>query len=97
MRLIDWENVTRDDVDFALAEFDQNGADLFLASHGFRPTTTYDLAHNGRLYPPKPLLGVAYLHATGESLHPSDFEGGRDGAVRVLRRLGYDVHPRVTP
>lgn len=91
---IDWTPVTRSDVEFAVGEFDRLGADQFYAASGYRPTTTYDLHLEGRLYPPKAILGVAYEHATGTALRPADFEGGRDGAVKVLTDLGLDVRPR---
>ncbi len=47
-----------------------------------------------RLYPPKAILGTAYEFATGERLAPSDFEGGKSGAVRVLGKLGFLVRAR---
>lgn len=93
-RSIDWSAVTGADIDAALAEFDRRGADDFYRTSGFRPTTTWDLWVEGRTYPPKAILGVAYRHATGRSLAPGDFEGGRSGAVTVLIRLGFDIRPR---
>ena len=91
---IDWTAVTLADVEFAVAEFDRLGAEAFYADSGYRPTTTYDLHLEGRVYPPKAILGVAYTHATGRTLRSADFEGGRDGAVKVLTNLGLDVRAR---
>jgi hypothetical protein len=93
-RSIDWHPVTTTDVEWAVGEFERRGADDFYAWSGFRPTLAYDLHVAGRTYPAKAILGVAYEHATGERLEPSDFEGGRAGAVTVLGRLGFDVRPR---
>ena len=91
---VNWESVTEAHVRRAVEEYDDLGAREFFAAHGFAPTTTYDLAFNGKLYPPKAILGTAYEFATGDRLASSDFEGGRSGAVKVLRNLGFDVRAR---
>jgi hypothetical protein len=78
----------------ALQEYDQLGPEKFFASHGFAPTTTYDLVWDGRRYPPKAILGTAYEFATGQRLASGDFEGGKSGAVKVLGQLGFTVLPR---
>jgi hypothetical protein len=59
--------------------------------HGFAPTTTYQLVEDGRSYPPKAILGVAYEFATGQRLASGDFEGGKAGAVKVLGELGFTI------
>jgi hypothetical protein len=87
----EWDRVGADDVSKALKEFDQLGAEKFFAQHGFAPTTTYELIHENRSYPPKAILGTAYEFATGTRLASADFEGGQSGAVKVLTRLGFDV------
>jgi hypothetical protein len=87
----DWDKVSRDDVTRAIQEYDRLGPDQFFAQHGFAPTTTYELIHNDRSYPPKALLGTAYEFATGRRLASGDFEGGKAGAVRVLGKLGFTV------
>jgi hypothetical protein len=89
-----WDSVTRDDVVRAIQEYDRLGAEAFFAAHGFGPTTTYDLAWDGRLYPPKAILGTAYEFATGQRLASGDFEGGKIGAVKVLGQLEFTVQPR---
>jgi hypothetical protein len=66
----------------------------FFSTHGFAPTTTYDLVFEGGRYPPKAILGTAYEFATGQQLAFGDFEGGKSGAVKVLGTLGFDVEPR---
>ena len=72
----------------------QAGAGGVLATHGFAPTTTYDLVWEKRRYPPKAVLGTAYEFATGNRLASGDFEGGKSGAVRVLGSLGFTVEQR---
>ena len=86
--MVIWDHVTRADVLRAIEEYDQ---ERFFSEHGFVPTTTYELAREGRRYPPKAILGTAYEFATGQRLGSSDFEGGKTGAVRVLGHLGFTV------
>lgn len=92
--MIAWDRVSRADVVRAMEEYDRLGPERFFAEHGFAPTTTYELASNGRLYPPKAILGTAYAFATGERLASGDFEGGKSGAVKVLGKLGFTVRPK---
>ena len=88
-----WDKVTRADVQRAIQEYDRLGAQEFFAERGFAPTTTYELLWEGRPYPPKAILGVAYELATGRRLASSDFEGGKSGAVKVLGSLDFTVQP----
>jgi len=89
-----WDPVTPADVRRAIGDYDRLGPEKFFAAHGFAPTTTYDLVVDGRLYPPKAILGTAYELATGQRLASGDFEGGKSGAVKVLEKLGFTVRPR---
>jgi hypothetical protein len=86
-----WGQVTRAEVLRAIQEYDRLGATEFFAEHGFAPTTTYQLVEDGRSYPPKAILGVAYEFATGQRLASGDFEGGKAGAVKVLGELGFTI------
>lgn len=88
---IAWNQVSRDDVVRAIAEYDRLGAEQFFAEHGFAPATTYELIWEERHYPPKAILGTAYEFATGQRLASADFEGGKAGAVKVLGNLGFTV------
>jgi hypothetical protein len=88
---VTWDHVTRDDVLRAMQEYDHLGPQAFFAAHGFGPTTTYDLVRDRRRYPPKAILGTAYEFAVGQRLASGDFEGGKDGAVSVLGKLGFTV------
>ena len=93
-RSIAWDGVAHADVLRAIQEYDRLGPERFFSTHGFAPTTTYDLVWEERLYPPKAILGTAYELATGQRLASGDFEGGKSGAVKVLEKLGFTVQPR---
>lgn len=92
--MIAWDRVTRAHVLRAMEDYDRLGPERFFAEHGFAPTTTYELAWEDRLYPPKAILGTAYEFATGARLASGDFEGGKSGAVKVLGKLGFAVRPK---
>jgi hypothetical protein len=93
-RAIAWDKVSHADVVQAIQEYDRLGPEQFFSTHGFAPTTTYDLVWETRLYPPKAILGTAYELAKGERLASGDFEGGKSGAVKVLEKLGFSVQER---
>ncbi|SNT16240.1 hypothetical protein SAMN05421812_103468 [Asanoa hainanensis] len=90
----EWNKVRNTDVVRAMKEYDRLGPDTFFATHGFAPTTTYDLVNGNNHYPPKAILGTAYEFATGTRLASGDFEGGKTGAVKVLGDLGFTVEHR---
>ncbi|TCN35532.1 hypothetical protein EV644_11595 [Kribbella orskensis] len=83
--------VTRDHVLSALSEYDERGAEEFLARYGFGPAREYLLLHGGRSYDSKAVLGVAHKYATGRAATSSEFSGGVSGAAKVLRQLGFEV------
>jgi len=95
--MVAWDHVTGADVMRAIQEFDRLGPQAFFSAYGFGPTTTYDLVCDGRRYPPKAILGTAYEFATGQRLGSGEFEGGKAGAVKVLRRLGFTVQQKTRP
>jgi hypothetical protein len=95
--MVTWEGVTRAHVLQAIEEYDRLGPERFFSEHGFAPTTTYEFAWKKSCYPPKAILGTAYEFATGQRLASGDFEGGKTGAVKVLRRLGFTVLAKRRP
>src|SRR4051794_19815143 len=79
--------ITRTHVLQALADLDA-GVD-----HPFGQPTAYDLHHDGKQYPPKAVIGLAYRHFAGRILMPEEFSGGEGPgqANFVLRKLGFAV------
>src|SRR5215813_12566968 len=92
--MVTWERVTRADVLRAIIEYDRLWPERFFSRHGFAATTTYELVRKKRRYPPKAILWTAHEIATGRRLNSNDFEGGKAGAVRVLRRLGFTIQEK---
>ena len=86
--------VARGDVVRAIKEYDRVGPEGFFAEHGFGPSRSYDLVWDERRYPHKAILGTAYEVATGDRLGSGDFEGGKSGAVAVLRNLGFTIQEK---
>jgi hypothetical protein len=86
--------VTRDDVLRAIREYDRVGPQRFFSQYGFGPSRSYELVWDKRRYPHKAILGGAYELASGERLASADFEGGKAGAVAVLRNLGFDIQDK---
>jgi hypothetical protein len=84
-------DVTRDDVLRAIKEYDRLGSERFFSKHGFGPSRNYELVWDRRRYPHKAILGTAYEFATRKRLGSGDFEGGKSGAVAVLRKLGFTI------
>jgi hypothetical protein len=94
--MVAFDRVTKDHVLRAIGEYDRLGSEAFFSQHGFGPTTTYDLVHDKRRYPPKAILGAAYEFATGKRLDSADFEGGKSGAVKVLENLGFTIKKKLS-
>jgi hypothetical protein len=76
-----------------MEEHDRLGSDQFLHVHGFGPSRTYLLCHEGREYPSKAIVGVAHGYTRPDlgPLQSNEFRGGVDGAVAVLAGLSFDV------
>ena len=87
-------DVTHADVVRAIKEYDRLGAERFFSEHGYGPSRSYELVWEQRHYPHKAILGTAYELATGQRLASGDFEGGKAGAVSVLRDLGFTVEDK---
>jgi hypothetical protein len=86
--------VTRDDVLRAIEDYDRLGPEQFFSEHGFGPSRSYELVWGQRRYPHKAILGTAYELATDQRLGSGDFEGGKSGAVAVLRKLGFTIEDK---
>ena len=87
-------DVTRENVLRAIEEYDLLGSEQFFSKHGFGPSRTYELVWRQRRSPHKAILATAYEFATGQRLGSGDFEGGKSGAVAVLRKLGFKIEDK---
>lgn len=86
------QDITRDSVLKAMAEFDALGRKTFLRKYHYRPSAAYRIRHERRLYDSKAILGVAYgIEHECDPLHPSAFSGGAEHCARLLARLGFTV------
>ncbi len=89
---INFSRVSRDNVLTAIYSF--NNEDT---PYGFKDSIDYDLVHEERTFPPKMIMGLAYKHATGESITGSMFEGGKNTACfKRFEELGFSVLPKPT-
>lgn len=75
------KNITKEHVILAIEDIENNGLRNPLGK-----SSVYDLAYNGKKYPPKHTVIVANEYANGELLHPTSLT--TDGAQRFLRNLG---------
>jgi hypothetical protein len=84
MNKIDKENILS-----AIKEIDTNGVPAG------RQSSTYDLIHNGKPYPPKFVISIANRFATGEELDHNTFEGGiGTPAFKLLESQGFKIQPK---
>jgi hypothetical protein len=89
--MVAWGQVGREHVLAAIHEYDRLGQADFLDTHHFGPARQYLLEYGGHQYDSKAILGVAYQRATGNRVTAQDFSGGKHGAAKVLRSLGFTV------
>jgi len=81
------DGLTADHVLGALADLDS------AIEHSFGSPTGYELVRDGKRYPPKAVVGLAFKHLTGSILGLEEFSGGEGPgqANYVLRQLGFEV------
>jgi hypothetical protein len=86
-------DIRREDVMAAIAEFDRVGQSDFLKNYGHSEAKRFRLVHNGRFYDSKAIVGVAHGYATGEFWSKEKFSGGTGpgAAVTILEDLGFYV------
>ncbi|MFI8190477.1 HNH endonuclease signature motif containing protein [Streptomyces sp. NPDC085946] len=83
-------DITRREIEQAIDECDRLGREAFLRRYGFRRARRYLLAHGGKLYDSKAIVGAAHGFLPGRSpLAASAFSGGAAHAAGLLRELGY--------
>jgi 5-methylcytosine-specific restriction protein A len=87
--------ITKEAVLAAVVEYDRLGADEFLKRYGFVKAGPHLLAHQGRQYDSKAIVGAAHGYLPGRpALKAADFSGGSDAVAIVLRDHGFEVHER---
>jgi 5-methylcytosine-specific restriction protein A len=87
-----FQDITREAVLAAIAEYDELGQDEFLARYGFDRARAYLLFHDGKEYDSKAIVGVAHRFLPGErALSAREFSGGEATVGHLLRRLGFTV------
>lgn len=70
----------------AIKEIDKEGI------RSGRHSSTYDLIHESKPYPPKLVISIANRYATGGELDSSIFSGGVDTpAFQLLKKEGFDI------
>ncbi|MFD7654644.1 HNH endonuclease [Actinosynnema sp. NPDC059797] len=76
----------------AIALFDRDGREKFLADHHYEKAREYVLVHDGREYDSKAIVGVAHGFIEGRRpLLPREFSGGASHAAGHLAALGFEV------
>jgi hypothetical protein len=75
----------------AVAEHDKLGRKNFLSKYEFRNPSKNEVEHNGKSYPARAIIGVAYKTITGEPLDRQAFVGGTKAAIRYLLPLGFKL------
>ena len=88
---IDFSQVTRENVLAGISAYTKGER-----PEGFRDSIEYDLVHEEMLFPPKIVMGLAYLESTGEVITGAMFEGGKDTpCFKRFKELGFNVIPKV--
>ena len=80
------KNIKQEHIFSAIEEIDRDGI------RKGRSSSTYDLIHNGNIYPPKLVISIANRFATGNELDPKTFKGGDETpAFNLLKEFGFKV------
>ena len=86
------KNIKKEHLEKAIAEIDKDGI------RKGRHSSTYDLIHNGKSYPPKLVLSIANRYANGTELDSNDFGGGKDTpAFELMKAEGFEIVPKNNP
>jgi len=83
------DNITKQDLISAMDLIDKNGIP------SGRHSTTYDLAFNGKLYPPLLVVSYANKISNGEEFAPNTLQGGPSSeGFKLLNREGFQIVPK---
>jgi 5-methylcytosine-specific restriction protein B len=79
-------NITKEHLEKAIEEINRDGI------RKGRHSSTYDLIHNGKTYPPKLVLSIANRYANNSELDSNDFAGGKGTeAFQLLENEGFII------
>jgi len=83
------QNITRKDLLKAIDRIDKESIPANAHS------STYDLVHEGKSYPPKLVVSWANKFTNGEALDRGSFAGGKDtDCFKLLEREGFQIGPK---
>ena len=86
LKNINMDQINREHILAAIEEIDREGI------RPGRNSSTYDVIHEGKPYPPKLVISIANRFATGEELDSSIFSGGMDTpAFQLLKKEGFEI------
>ena len=86
LKNINMDQINREHILAAIQEIDREGI------RPGRNSSTYDVIHEGKPYPPKLVISIANRFATGEELDSSIFSGGIDTpAFQLLKKEGFEI------
>ncbi|KAB1440264.1 hypothetical protein [Pseudodesulfovibrio senegalensis] len=79
-------------VEKAIEEYDKIGRKEFLKKYGFGKTKEYFLIYKNKRYDSKAIVGAAYKYQFPHKplLTWKEFSGGKTGAAKRLRDLGFN-------
>ncbi|MCM2427543.1 HNH endonuclease [Streptomyces sp. RKAG337] len=89
--------ISRDDILKTLQEYDELGAEGFLALYEYGEARRYKILHDGKEYDSKAIAGVAHKHRQGRPLARGEFSGGLRHAVSWLKREGFRIGASRSP
>ena len=80
------DNITKEHIEKAIEEIDREGV------RKGRHSSTYDLIHDGKSYPPKLIISIANRFANSVELDSAHFAGGKGTpAFQLLEKEGYKI------
>lgn len=83
------DNIKKEHLEKAIEEIDRDGI------RKGRQSSTYDLIHNGKSYPPKLVISIANRYANGTELNSKVFSGGKGTpAFELLESKGFNIVPK---
>lgn len=86
----DFGMVTKSGVERAAKVIDESGV-----PKGFSDSIEYDVLVNGQPYPPKAIIGLAFIESTGLIIDGRRFKGGLGSpCFKTLEKIGFKILPK---